>query len=200
MRERPILFSAPMVRAILAGTKTKTRRLYKPARGYPRSDGEVTPTSAERWTEWGPCPYGAPGDRLWVRETFYVNDYRYPNAPIDEMREALHYRAGHDCADWEAGCPCRDDEGRGAWRPSIHMPRWASRLTLQIDAVRAERPQEITEAGARAEGLEGVTDRADDGFSARHQFAALWEQINGDRASWASNPWVWVVTFHRVHP
>jgi hypothetical protein len=101
----------------------------------------------------GKCPYGAPGDRLWIRETFYCDHAEYPDAPVDEMKPMLEYRVGHDCRTWEAGCPCRDDNGASSWRPSTHMPRWASRLTLEIVSVSIERLQAMTDADAVAEGV-----------------------------------------------
>jgi len=216
MKERPILFSAPMVRALLEGRKTQTRRVMKP-----RPPGDlmhvVRLTSRAFFRFYGDdhsafaydCPYGQPGDRLWVRETFYCDDFRYPDGPKDELRERLEYRADHRCANWEAGCPCRDDQGRGGWRPSIHMPRWASRITLEVTDVRVERLQDISEEDAKAEGAEfhdgrevghsGWRHDCHHGFvyaTAREGFAALWDSINGPD-SWKANPWVWAITFSR---
>lgn len=178
MSERPILFSGPMVRAILEGRKTVTRRVI---RGSLPTDPAPVHFA---------CPYGRKGDRLWVRETFYCDDYRYPDAPVEDLRRLLEYRADHRCANWEAGCPCRDENGRSNWRPSIHMPRWACRLELEVVSVRAERLHEITDG---AEVLaEGVLTSSRDGF------ANLWDEINGKRAPWRDNPWVWRVEFRRV--
>lgn len=169
MADRPILFSAPMVRAMLAGTKTQTRRVAKPKRS-------IEPMTDE-------CPYGQPGDLLWVRETWaWYGCERDP-------REVL-YRAD------TSNLP----ESHGRWRPSIHMPRWASRITLRVTGVRVERLQDITEVDAIAEGAQPFrlpchpqreTLRHVDGF------ALLWESING-AGSWDANPWVWVVEFERV--
>jgi hypothetical protein len=209
-RERPILFSAPMVRALLEGRKTQTRRLVK-MREFQRSD-TVGYDFAFRdrrllWNEYTHGQlvnskwnrYGAPGDRLWVRETwdyFGGDEYLYQGDP-----GAVLYRAdpGHHDGAWR-------DRG---WRPSIHMPRWASRLTLEVTGVRVERVQGISEEDARAEGLfewrspsgvahfgEGVADTWE--TSAAAAFARLWDSINGKRAPWSSNPWVWVVEFRRV--
>lgn len=152
--ERPILFSAPMVRALLAGTKTQTRRIVKWRDVAPGLNLSFTGLSASRivetWVlespsrtsrEWRcaptPCPYGKPGDRLWVREAFgFVTHDRDGPRP-----ESLIFRAD-DNAEWD-----------GKWRPSIHMPRWASRVTLGITDVRVQRLQEISEEDAIAEGI-----------------------------------------------
>lgn len=207
--QRPILFSAPMVRALLAGTKTQTRRVVKarkdPDFGCRMSPGEIAGDEhAERL-----CPYGQPGDRLWVRETWYCDDYRVQRGPylkpddldINEAREdgTLVY-AADGLRPYEAEQP--------VWKPSIHMPRWASRITLEITGVRVERLQDISEADAFAEGVEfcgfdceedwrrfGVENCLDARF--RHAYRVLWEQLNGS-CSWDANPWVWVVQFKRV--
>lgn len=247
MKERPILFSAPMVRAVLAGTKTQTRRLVKPrvaeliaflasteevSGGAPDLLGqghlgsEFRLWSAEYPDEGStpvPCPYGAPGDRLWVRETFY-DDFSSRGEQRGERDQdgrirGIEYRADHDCRNWEAGCPCNPDgDGkRSEWRPSIFLPRWASRIDLEVTSVRVEQLQAITEADARAEGVGSVTFIPDDGFppsigwmfgkddgksklypTARGAFEVGWDSINGERGSWASNPFVWVVSFRRV--
>lgn len=223
MKERPILFSGPMVRALLDGRKTQTRRVVKdPGFGFPLDGGRGwengRPFVYGCTSDMQPVrifsPYGEPGDRLWVRETFYCDHFQYPSAPIEEMRPLLEYREGHDCRSWEAGCPCRDENGRGSWRPSIHMPRWASRITLEVIDVRVERVQDITDAEALAEG---VTNYGDDsqfppGFSMStraalnwrptHEFRDLWDSINGKRpgCAWSDNPWVWAVTFKVLRP
>lgn len=188
MTERPILFSGPMVRAILAGRKTQTRRLVKPQpeQGIWKcgrsclalGNAPPPPDGYERW-----CPYGLPGDRLWVRECWRElgsgqgADGKIPTYPVP-----VGYAA---------------DRGySGPWRPSIHMPRWASRLTLEVVGVRVERLHDISEADAQAEGCAPMLTHADP--SAREQFESLWDSINGKRATWASNPWVWVVTFRRL--
>ena len=228
MTDRPILFSAPMVRALLAGKKTQTRRVVKSvelARGGARGV-RVAPSTfcyldfdgvpGLSWRPFGGCPtvpyppekvaaaspYGAPGDRLWVRETWALVDDRSKPATT---RSGVLYRATDRRE--------RSFSGSEKWRPSIHMPRWASRITLEVTGVRVERLQDISEEDAKAEGaahriapggdLSAVFD-ALPGEKAvpigyRAHFRDLWESING-ADSWASNPWVWVVSFRRVTP
>lgn len=198
MKERPILFSAPMVRAILDGSKTQTRRVAKrTAAGHVKETGGHRRWHIADFDAYLACPYGQPGDRLWVRETWaapHSEDGRPPRAiQCDQLR--IHYLAS---------------EGRGGlvWRPSIHMPRWASRITLEITGVRVERLQEISEADAIAEGIERSydqwrdyrTDQAVNYPSAAtpiDSYRTLWEEINGPD-SWDANPWVWVVKFERL--
>ena len=163
MKERPIIFSGPSVRAILDGRKTQTRRIVKAPKGM----------SAEFAGVDFACPYGCPGDRLWVREThsFYDRECRKP-----------YYQA--DIDDWEPG----------GWRSPIFMPRWASRITLEITDVRVQRVQEITEAEAKAEGVHCAVNGSN-----RLAFATLWDSVNAKRGfSWADNLWVWAITFWRV--
>lgn len=210
MVERPILFSAPMVRAILDGRKTQTRRVVDcPADTVAVRwvDGrETMPTGS--YTGWAvqcgaplllprKCPYGAPGDRLWVRETWGLLDTQPKDGP---GRATILYRA----TDGE-----RRDLRHQLWRPSIHMPRWASRVTLEITDVRVQRLQEISRDDAIAEGL-----WEDDSAGWRwlkpaptlcyhgpHQaFGALWDSVNGERSGCSArdNPWVWALTFRRV--
>jgi len=191
MRERPILFSSPMVRAILDGRKTQTRRVVTPPRWA--EDGEVTVSSAVSWP-WAwcdgevrdvPCPYGAAGDRLWVKETW---------APASGETGGCFYAADEADGPWSETDKVAFLDG-GRWRASRFLPRWASRLTLDVVAVRVERLRDITEGDARAEGVD-PNYRA--GETARALYAHLWDQINGKRAPWASNPYVWVVTFRRA--
>lgn len=192
-RERPILFSAPMVRAILAGTKTQTRRIVHKRDIAYAINGDLV-------------RFGDPGDRLWVKETFFCDHFDYsartPESERHEMLKMMDYRASHACGDWEAGCPCNDDSGRSNWRPSIFMPRWASRIDLEIEGVHTENLQEISEADAVAEGFKSTPSapplRSMD--TAVKNFALVWDSINGDRATWDSNPLVWVVQFKRVRP
>ncbi len=174
-REYPILFKGPLVRAILEGRKTQTRRL-----------GEA------RWKK---------GDRLWVRETFYCDHFDYPNAPIEAMGSMLHYRADFDPRAWEAGSPddVDGDGRRSAWRPSIHMPRWACRLTLRVAEVRDERLQDISGADVLAEGVDNGRSNPTMGqrweTMQRIAFAVLWDSIAKPGKRWADNPPVSVTTF-----
>lgn len=195
-KEKPILFSGPMIRALLDGRKTQTRRVIKNPQGaypchYSRTGWSVRHEDGDACT----CkpitnPYGEAGDRLWVRETFYCDDYRYPDAPHDELLELIEYRASHECTNWEAGCPCNHDRGRSSWRPSIHMPRWASRITLEITEVRVERLQSISDAEKLAEG---ATDEV--------PFGTVWRKINTKPGiRWDDNPWVWAISFKVVNP
>jgi len=172
MAEHPILFSGPMVRAILEGRKTQTRRGI---RNPGRLDGLMLPGEAAQW-----CPYGHPGDLLWVRETFAK---RYADAERDPA-DGIVYRV-------DGGCVIEP-----RWTPAIHMPRWASRITLRITDVQVQRLQEITESDAAAEGC--CTTWDDYPKQNREAFAELWDKINGKRAPWASNPWIWAISFERV--
>jgi len=171
MKERPILFSSEMVRAILDGRKTQTRRVVNPRCAYK-------------------CPFGRPGDRLWVRETFHTCPH------CDGM---VAYRAGGwkrgESFSWDDLSPLRPKCAAHGWKPSIHMPRWASRITLEVVNVRVERVQDITDADAIAEGvkLPGVTQYEG---RARDAFKALWDSINAKRGyGWDVNPRVRVVEF-----
>lgn len=211
MAEKPILFAAPMVRAILGGAKTQTRRVAVKT-SQPRnvfiSDFDAAECKIEIENKisgtrsWKSCPYGHPGDRLWVREAFF-DTTPYSNAPLFQGRaHPIAYRADGEVI----GCH--------KWRPSIHMPRTASRILLEITAVRVERLQDISEADAVSEGLT-VCHGVDEGgrYAGYHwdqqseddtlwpdatvTYRHLWESINGP-ASWAANPWVWVIEFKRL--
>lgn len=193
MKERPILFSGPMIRALLAGTKTQTRRAVKPQAAIltdemARALGVRPP--AQRNAPVIQCPHGQPGDRLWVRETYAPYDGQ---AMAERDTTMLFYRADDETK--------HDTDGR--WRPSVHMPRWASRILLEVTGVRVERLQDISEADAQAEGWtrrpEVSTDPQVHSDAARDWFMDLWESINGPD-SWAANPWVWVVEFRRIRP
>ncbi|NPS84002.1 hypothetical protein [Pseudomonas aeruginosa] len=201
-RERPILFNDQMVRAILEGRKTVTRRVMKPQPTPRKSGGHHWPCNVhqsmlhvERELQnsegcWcglaeAACPYGQPGDRLWVREAWaQINVAQAPGETWVVYRE----------------CDNRTDYG-GPWKPSIHMRRRDSRILLEITAVRVERLQDISDDQAIAEGI----DTHPTGFygngciTAGGAFLELWESINGD-GKWAANPWVWVIEFKRVAP
>lgn len=208
MKERPILFSGPMVRAILDGRKTQTRRVVKQVPSWQHCGKDIMEWGlsgcySDEGTHWLDiqtevddnshteifCPYGALGDQLWVRETW------------GPCAGGVVYRA-------DGGTVCPDG---GKWKPSIFMPRWASRISLEIEAVMVERLNEISEDDAKAEGASyhnstgGIGqsgwrhDYSDVHADARSSFARLWESINGP-GSWELNPWVWVIQFRRVKP
>ena len=219
MKERGMIFNAEMVRAILDGRKTQTRRLIK----LSHERGMVNPVVRGRNGEISSitcrlapmlCPFGQPGDRIWVRETFQgplvseelLEEYRaYPEK--FENPEYCEYAA--DGGPRPEYCDL-DDNLRHGWRPSIHMPRWASRITLEITGVRVERLNDISETDAEAEGIdmEALFDAqdcydciADHNMTGRPtvtgKFKYLWESIYGEE-SWQANPWVWVITFQCV--
>lgn len=227
MAERPILFSGPMVRAILAGRKTQTRRVP-----VVTSCGVRLPALVGADDRPAParCPYGSVGDLLWVRETWqqFFDDEMPTGRPrgprgtlgspaTPSRTSSVFYRAdGEDIP--------QDTFGHPRWMSSIHMPRWASRLTLEVTGVRVERLQDITEADAEAEGLskltkdggrvwkygipdsDGLPGNDDDGWpwidwqkDPRVAFRQLWDSINADRgAGWDAHPWVWVIEFASV--
>jgi hypothetical protein len=194
MKERPILFSAPMVRAILDGSKTQTRRILKLKPGYTieeEGDGSLWPWIYDAESDrdcWLDCPYGCVGDQLWVRESFAMA------TPLMGAGLWPVYRA-----------TCHEMDEMGLkWKPSIHMPRSASRILLEIVSVRVERLQDISDADARAEGVKIWADGscAPDnpyGLTEAGYFELLWTQING-AISWSEDPWVWVVEFKQVQP
>lgn len=228
MKERPILFNGAMVRALLAGDKTQTRRIVKP---QPPEDetiisGLYHPTIIDCHGEEGPgaevfgaytqdgewakqCPHGQPGDRLWVRETFqpfYANGVEYPNA---NWETGAGYAPTYPATDGIREFVDPDDNVSDRCWPSIHMPRWASRILLEVTAVRVERLQDISDADILAEGIDTEklaksqdsydivckgTD-ADGRATLRTAWRDLWESTGGD---WEANPWVWVVEFKRI--
>lgn len=227
-----------MVRAILAGTKTQTRRIVKPpqpsnpevfgvspvwGQGVHLSDGVFRLHAAfnvdgKRGDRYVSCPYGAPGDRLWVREAHILDppiDGTWPSVgdsygSVENIPERFRspkfvlYRATVDQdLGWSDGAV-----NRRRWSPSIHMPRWASRITLEVTDVRVQRLQEISEEDAEAEGIFPYEPGPEymggpSYFTAGPAwfcigFSHLWDSINGKRAPWASNPWVWAVSFRRL--
>lgn len=223
MTERPILFSTEMVRAILDGRKTQTRRKMK-VQPYPDSivtvehyhqtvidrHGDMQPGPEIFGAHWDDgeyglrFPYGAPGDQLWVRETWCQGADDGRQVPL---RMATLYRADGEHVTLSDGDGFtqtnRDGSEKSPWRPSIHMPRWASRITLRITGVRVERLQDISEDDARAEGCPYPPEWAgrfmDRDETAKTWFKSIWNQINGPDA-WDDNPWVWVIAFERVKP
>lgn len=225
-KARPILFSAPMVRALLDGRKTQTRRIAK----HPLLDdvpnpldvvhenlrhaapyldsycgGAKTSENPRGMTEWWcwwtrddrpchqfKCPYGKPGDLLWARETWQAlsfGDYQPTKHHVADVRFAATDALGST-----------DKDVRGySWRPAIHMPRWASRITLELTGVKIERLNDISKQDVIAEG---ITERdgapIEDAVCGWHEpYAALWEKLNGP-GSWEDNPWVWALEFY-VH-
>ena len=210
-RERPILFNAPMVRAILDGRKTQTRRVVK-QKHLPWLANILGNFLDGKWNQ-RPLPYGQPGDRLWVREThaqvFEVDILAgRPVGPIGtagsparpEWKSRYVYLADGEMPNvqWHHV----GDSQPVRWTPSIHMPRSASRITLEIVSVRVERLQDISEADAKAEGAEPYrlpVHPARESIRHVDGFCALWTSINGP-GSWDANPWVWVVEFKRVTP
>jgi hypothetical protein len=187
MTERPILFSAPMVRALLAGTKTQTRRVVKPQPlwiaepSIPFKTLDADPKGIIR------CPHGQPGDRLWVKETHWV----------DDEDGSVLYAANPD--DWDLVEQNKHETGasRYNWKPSIFMPRKHSRITLEITGVRVERLQACNEVDAISEGAPWAACGAPQEGSHKAGFAQLWESINGP-GSWEANPWVWVIEFKNL--
>ncbi len=211
-----------MVRTVLDGRKTQTRRVIKRqpdsdeehvgwvgAAAVWRADGIPRPLGDSTTNK---CPYGVPGDRLWVREAhqavWFSEDYESgscdewgPIVPFPETKEAagksLQYRADYKndvCSTEDRGWP---------WRPSIHMHRWASRITLEVTGVRVERVQDITREDAAAEGVvlspDTLFPTCNTRDKQREQFPRLWNSINAKRGfGWAVNPWVWVVEFKAV--
>lgn len=189
MKERPILFNAPVVRAILDGGKTQTRRPMKKLPWFDPAGNRWHIGDLEFNTEAEAMaalplvsPYGQPGGRLWVRETWNK---------FDAWQGYFYAADDHPVGIGEADDPDHIEPHDIRWKPSIHMPRAASRITLEITSVRVERSNDCSEADAVAEGWP-----ADDS-DPRQWYAALWEQINGSE-SWAVNPWVWVVEFRRI--
>lgn len=212
MKERGMIFNSEMVRAILDGRKTQTRRIIKP-QPVMYEPGQSIHVS-DMINDALRCPFGQVGNRIWVREAFQgplvseelLEEYRaYPEK--FENPEYCEYAA--DGGPRPEYCDL-DDNLRHGWRPSIHMPRWASRLTLEITGVRVERLNGISETDAEAEGIdmEALFDAqdcydciADHNMTGRPTvtgaFKYLWESIYGDY-TWRANPWVWVIEFKRI--
>ncbi|APV24053.1 hypothetical protein A6P56_07170 [Klebsiella pneumoniae] len=231
MKERGMIFNGEMVRAILDGRKTQTRRPIKWKQTRFTEIGEREDGSKWPWSEdaehacdfWHPCPFGAVGDRIWVRETW--SDVNLDGAP------AVAYRADDEVYDLMENESLLDEDGafnyqdtrvskyqfaawhsdlisgiEGNWRPSIHMPRWASRILLEITNVRVERLNSMHDIDAMREGIQNLTTCSHSDFgipgvvNAQHPvraFQLLWESIYGTD-SWHANPWVWVIEFKRV--
>ncbi|QNE59452.1 hypothetical protein [Pseudomonas aeruginosa] len=208
MKERPILFNDQMVRAILEGRKTVTRRIAKPVKhpdlGNIYAPGALVLEHEPQHVVDRACPYGQPGDRLWVREAWQgplISDEEQAAnqswwKDVTKFQDQAHcsYRASGDNNEYV------DPDGyfHCKWKPSIHMPRWASRILLEITAVRVERLHDITPNQCIAEGAWREKDKElGRGQEAIAAFADLWRSTGGD---WDANPWVWVVEFKRVTP
>lgn len=224
MRERPILFSGAMVRALLAGTKTQTRRVVKITHRTPGLAAclePFDPSLARPNVAAELCPYGAPGDRLWVRETWGYFD---PDGTGRDYDESATSGTGYVPELLVEGHPLREywrrriaynatvkrpKYGHGPdvpqmWRPSIHMPRWASRITLELTDVRVERLQEISRDDAMAEGappdhpsISAISRELGYADWPRSWYAQTWDKING-KGAWDANPWVWVLSFRSL--
>ncbi|HGN0305338.1 TPA: hypothetical protein ACKRID_003404 [Proteus mirabilis] len=233
MKERGIIFNTEMVKAILDGRKTQTRRVMN---NQPCTlSGETISVQQDdfnfRWagdlhndtSGWFPCPLGKVGDRLWVRETFallgnedgFCVDWNDNILKAGEEQAAIIYKAScekkdgdyglwsiPDDADWKPHTDNRKYEG--AWRPSIHMPRWASRITLEITDVRVERLNDISQSDAIAEGappshptIDAISRECGFPDFSRSWFGQTWWHIYGKK-NWQDNPWVWVIEFKRI--
>ncbi|HEJ7022435.1 TPA: hypothetical protein SMF52_003713 [Serratia marcescens] len=220
MKERPVIFNSEMVRAILNGRKTQTRRVINPQptlsertgfnwKGAAYGIGSTYRDTVRNFANcFKTCPFGQVGDRLWVRETFAVlgNEDGCPidwNGNLikgDEKQAARIYKAS--C--WQEpgnyglwSIPDRETQYEGTWRPSIHMPRWASRIMLEITAVRVERLNDISEEDAKAEGVKAGVCPGHEHMMHQVAFSELWQSIYGEE-SWRANPWVWVIEFKQV--
>jgi hypothetical protein len=226
LRERPILFSGPMVRAILEGRKTQTRRVVAKPEIAPSTTLVEWNTANKAFVPWNwssggsyaggsrtgkpfASPYGVGGDRLWVRESFAGPDH-IGDGDQGVVGFGIEYKAdGAFRAHGDCGCdgPCSGVLIAHPWKPSIHMPRWASRLALELTDVHVERLQAITNDDAVAEGIErwGSGPLAVQPEtralcqSPRAAFGRLWDSLNAKRGyGWDVNPWVWVLAFRRV--
>lgn len=219
MKERPILFNSDMVRAVrrTENPKTQTRRVVKPQpekSAVVDSKGRMPIAAWVDGDRWLKCPYGSIGDRLWVRETFqpYFSpgwERKHPDYKTGSGYQ-ISYLATDGIIDIE---DVYEESMSSACKPSIHMPRWASRITLEITDIGAERLQDITEEDAKAEGIQvlPLQDPNDPSAwwqsapgkhqarKARESFHLLWDSINAKRGfGWDVNPWVWVIEFRRL--
>lgn len=207
MKLRPILFNGAMVRALLDGSKTQTRRAVKSVALDWIEKYKFTPEFVADPANML-CKFGGAGDQLWVRETWQYYDWTEDGIPCIRFAadNQTMWAANADesaVAQWEIlSAPENyniDNRARDRkWRPSIHMPRWASRIALEITSVRVERLNVISEADARAEGIDIAECVMEPTLLAgKAVFRRLWEAINGE-GSWEANPWVWVIEFKRV--
>ncbi len=219
-KERGMIFNEPMVRAILSGQKTQTRRIMKvqPEHSnlglrriidsknsadngkyfWSQSDATGLKSRSKPFN----CPFGEIGDRIWVRETWQGPLVDFERSD-DLLRNPEKYEKPENCVYEADGVPApefydADDNLRCCWRPSIHMPRWASRILLEITNVRVERLNDISEEDAKAEGVSPPARTITPPEAVyRVGFGELWRSIYGDE-NWEKNPWVWVIEFKRV--
>lgn len=210
MKEKPIIYNGEMVRAILDGRKTQTRRVVKPQPEIvePSPDGPACGDADNRYL----CPYGQPGDRLWVRETWSISNgpgiyvcEDQPHITVGGFHHHVFFRAdSSENTAWGM-------YGEPKWKPSIHMPRTASRITLEITGIRVEQVQDISEADAKREGVitSALSEHDQERFANmrpwpetyRPMFKLLWDSINAKRGyGWDVNPLVWVIEFRRIEP
>ena len=219
MKERGMIFNGEMVRAILDGRKTQTRRIVNPqpelttGSGFSWKGCLYGSGSNDRETNRNfahiKCPFGKPGDRIWVRETYQgpLFDYEHMESYLEDSSK---FEKPDFCIYRADGKPApefydADDNLHCGWRPSIHMPRWASRIKMEITDVRVERLNDISQEDAQAEGMEltgwrptySDPDSGGDCQTPYDNFAELWESIYGE-GSWQANPWVWVIEFKRI--
>ena len=200
MKERGVVFNDDMVRAILEGRKTQTRRPVKNVRAdnclvirKPTKKRNGVYTHVMDALEHGLCPFGNVGDRIWVRETF--NAFWLDNDVIQEIKDGVSLAS--ELCDYKADYSDSSKPAEG-WTPSIHMPRWASRILLEITDVRVERLHDMSEADAKAEGASPVTYKITQPEAVyRVGFGDIWRGIYGQE-NWLSNPWVWVIEFKRI--
>lgn len=221
MKDHPILFNGAMVRAILDGRKTMTRRVLKPQPKDEYSNGKWCCDRynySEWWNFWGKkgtdvvnkvglpqfkCPYGGqPGDRLWIKESGWLSPCREFWAYDATPGIAMQWSAGMITADNWTEADFKEVQRTYKHKPSIFMPRWASRITLEITSVRVERLQEIDAIDAKWEGCsfhQGSRDKQQSmNEEILDEFHALWDSINGKKHPWGSNPWVWVIEFKKL--
>ncbi|MES0240611.1 hypothetical protein KDV70_07415 [Citrobacter cronae] len=219
MKDRGMIFNGEMVRAIINGRKTQTRRIVSErhlnlidlgsqiGECYPLECGIDHENSQSYYREH--CPFGKPSDRIWVRETYQgpLFDYEHMESYLEDSSK---FEKPDFCIYRADGKPApefydADDNLHCGWRPSIHMPRWASRITLEITDVRVERLNSISQEDAQAEGMEltgwrptySDPDSGGEVWTPYDNFAQLWESIYGEE-SWKANPWVWVIEFKRI--
>lgn len=213
--ERGMIFNSDMVRAILDGRKTQTRRVMKVQPQYPEfgirriiESPIIKEIGMYLWSQTDACgvkvrskpfvcPFGSVGDRIWVRETFQgplfdfdqMDAYCKDSAPFEKTQFCVYKADGKPAPEFFDA----DDNLHCCWRPSIHMPRWASRLLLEITSVRVERIRSMSQDDARAEGVIAASGPMEAGLA----FRELWDSIYGEE-SWKANPWVWVIEFERI--